>query len=283
MFKRIFLLALALSPVLLASLKAQTSRAGNVTAATNYAADWGQILSAVVTPQGLVRYNRIDQAKFNSVLKAVEDFDVSTLDSDDKKKAFWFNAYNILMVKNILDNPRVRNIETERKFDAFFKTNFKVATRNLSLDQIENTILRRQGSAGNLANLRPSTLDPRLHVALNCAAVSCPQLRTTAFTPQNVNTELEAAMRDFANSTAHFKVQGNTVTLSSIIDWFGSDFDGRNMVAGDFILRYMNRNRANYTIFTALLRGKNATQLKATRTIQGKSVSFAYNWTVNRV
>lgn len=252
------------------------------TASTNYASDWTQVLNGVVTSSGLVRYNQIDQAKFNSILAAVQNFDTSSLDTDDAKKAFWMNAYNILMVKNVLDNPRVRNIESERKFDAFFKTNLRVAGRNLSLDQIENTILRRQGNAGNLASLRPSALDPRIHVALNCAAVSCPKLRRAAFTPQNINSELDAAMRDFVNSAQHFKVQGNTVTLSSILDWFGSDFDTRNAVAGDYLLRFMSNRRANYALFAELLRGKNAAQIKATRTVQGKNIRFAYDWTINR-
>ena len=53
----------------------------------------------------------------------------------------------------------------------------------MTLDHIENKIIR------------PTYRDPRIHFAVNCAALSCPQLDNRAFTTPDLDDRLEQALR----------------------------------------------------------------------------------------
>jgi hypothetical protein len=256
------------------------SRAGDVEPAGDYEATLNTVLQAVVTENGLVRYDLLRGAfnlPFRRVLKAVEDYDVAALLTHEERLAFWMNAYNVQMLQNIIETPGVDDIIADGYGDAFFKTLFRTAGTALTLDELEHGILRGQAADGPLAVYRLATLDPRLHVGINCAAVSCPRLRQRAFTAANVDAELEAAMRDFVNSPVHFRAEGDRLILSSLLDWFGSDFDATGLPAGDFLLRYMAPERSGYAELHALLEGRSSGQVKAR-----PNVSFEYLWTVNR-
>ena len=63
----------------------------------------------------------------------------------------------------------------------FFKIyQFTVGGRRFTLDQIEHEIIRKWFA------------DPRIHAAINCAAVSCPRLLNKAFTPDELDDQLNA-------------------------------------------------------------------------------------------
>lgn len=153
------------------------SRAGDVRAAFDYTTEFTDILSQIVTNDGLVRYRLLHgplMDDFRSVLKAVEEFDVRTLTSDKEKLAFWMNAYNVQMLQNILENPDATNIIENGYADEFFKTPVRAAGLGITLDQIEHVLLRQQKGSPHLERHRIERFDPRLHVGINCAAVSCP-------------------------------------------------------------------------------------------------------------
>lgn len=255
------------------------SRAGDVQPAADYEATLTELLQKVVTGKGLVRYNLLRGAlntDFRRVLKAVEEFDTNQLNTQNERLAFWMNAYNVQMLQNIIETPKVNNIVDDGYADAFFKTAFRTAQMDVSLDEIENVILRGNDGRKALVPFQLKTLEPRIHVGLNCAAVSCPRLRQRAFTAANLDAELDAAMRDFTSSPAHFRVEGETVVLSSLLDWYGADFDRPGQPAGSYLLRFMPRSRPNYDALKAALQGKSASDLK-----QQSSVSYEYKWTVN--
>jgi hypothetical protein len=258
-----------------------SSRAGEVQPLGAYAPMLTDLLQQVVTADGLVRYDLLHgplNTDFRRVLKTIETFDAERLTTDAEKLAFWMNAYNVQMLQHIVENPHVQNIIDDGYAEAFFQTPLLTAGRALSLDQIEHVILRRQDGPAALQALLVDSLDPRIHVGLNCAAVSCPRLRRKAFTPASVDEELDAAMRDFTNSLVHFRVEGETIVLSSLLDWFGADFDRLGKTAGDAILAYMNPARPNYTQLKESLSGRTAADLKAL-----PNVRYAYRWDVNRV
>lgn len=255
------------------------SRAGKVAAAADYEAALTDLLQQVVTDAGLVRYALLRGAlndDFRAVLKTVEDFDAATLETDAEKLAFWMNAYNVQMLQHIIETPEVEDIIADGYGDAFFKTPVRTARMAMTLDALENTILRRQGGDAGLMALQVAHLDPRIHVGLNCAAVSCPRLRQRAFTAQNVDEELDAAMRDFTGRAAHFRVNGNALVVSSLLDWFGADFDATGKPAGDFLLVFMPTDRPHYATFKSLFSGRTAAQIKAQ-----PNVAYEYLWEVN--
>ncbi len=256
------------------------SRAGDVAPAADYEAALTALLQKVVTNAGLVRYDLLQGAlntDFRRVLKTIEEFDAGNLRSEAAKKAFWMNAYNVQMLQNIVGAPGVAHILDDGQAEVFFKTPFRTAGLGLSLDQIEHVILRRQDGPAAARRLRVDRLDPRIHVGLNCAALSCPRLRRHAFTAENVEAELDSAMRDFTASPVHFREEKGRFVVSSLLDWFGPDFDSAGLPAGDFLLRYMPQDRPDFAALKQLLAGRTATQLKAR-----KEVTFAYHWAVNR-
>lgn len=248
----------------------------NEPAAESYEQAWSDVLGRIVTDDGLVRYALLAgplREDFDAVIAAIETFDASTLSTDAQRLAFWMNAYNAKMIERVLAADVPANIEAHG-FDFFFKTPVRVAGRDLTLDQIEHGILRRQDAS--LAALHPTALDPRLHVGLNCGAISCPRLRTRAFTAANLDAELDRAMRDFVNGPQYFRFEADAAVLSSLLDWFGSDFDRLGTPAGEYLLGYMDPSRPDYDRFRALFEGRTAAEIKAQ-----PDVWFEYRWALN--
>ncbi len=258
--------------------------------AANYEATLARILQAVVTPGGLVDYVGLAsgfQAEFDSVLAAVEQFDPARLSSDTDKLAFFMNAYNVRMLKNILDNPQVMNIETEGRFEDFFQAPFRVAGLNMTLNQLENGILRLKDSVdgqplpAGLVAMRPSQLDPRIHVGLNCAAVSCPPLQQESFTAPTVSTQLDVAFAAFANSAKLANTDGVALNISSLIDWFGEDFDASGVPVGDYFLAAMSTSRPGYDTIRTVFEGNDTAAIRVI-VVGEQQFNFVYDWTVNR-
>ena len=274
-------LIIALLSLLPAEAHAQpASRAGDVAPASNYEATLTNLLQATVGEDGLVRYDRLGgplRTDLRRVLKAVEDFDPATLTSERQKLAFWLNAYNVQMLWHVVSTPEVEDIVAGGFADRFFETPLRTAGLAATLNEIENVILRRRPGPAALTRHRVARLDPRLHAGLNCAAVSCPRLRRVAFTAANVEAELDAAFREFVASPRHFRTDGDRVVLTSLLDWYGDDFDRPGQPAGDFLLATMPRSRPGYARLAEILGGRTAAELRA-----HPKVAFEYDWTVNR-
>lgn len=243
----------------------------------------GRALNGVVQRDGLIDYVRLARQSdaLAAALAAIAATDPASLRTDAQKTAFLLNAYNARVLRLVLDHPRAMHLERGDLFGQFFQTRVPVAGLSLTLNELEHGILRRQDRVDERTlpaaarALRPSRLDPRLHVGLNCAAVSCPPLRPTPFTAATVDAELDRAYRAFVASDRAVRLDGRRLVLSSLFDWFGTDFEGGGQSLGDALLRAMPRSRA--ATFRSRLAGKSARALKADR-----SVRFAYDWTVNR-
>lgn len=182
-----------------------------------------------------------------------------------QKLALSLNAYNAFVlqqvalawpIKQVLDIP------------GLFKTRtFQVMGRSLTLDQLEND------------HIRPQFNEPRIHFALNCAAVSCPPLQSTAFTAASVETQLESLAKSFARSPLALKVDvaANTVALSQIFDWFGTDFI-RRYATGGARVPYTQAQTAVLEFLATMNDDANTKLfLKGTPKIQ----YTPYDWTVN--
>ncbi len=88
----------------------------------------------------------------------------------------------------------------------------------VSLSQIEHEILRPIG-------------EPRIHLAIVCASVSCPDLRHEPYIAAKLNTQLDdQAKRFLNNSEKGLKIEKNVIHISKIFDWFEEDFKSRGGV-----------------------------------------------------
>ncbi len=134
--------------------------------------------------------------------------------------AFLANAYNAFTVEKIL--TRYPNLKSIRDFGTVFGNPWKDRFFTLlgqpqHLDGIEHDTMRAPGVFD----------DPRVHVAVNCASIGCPLLDNRAFTPEQLNAQLDALMVRFMadRSRNRYNPQGKTVELSRIFDWYGKDFE----------------------------------------------------------
>jgi hypothetical protein len=176
---------------------------------------------------GLVDYKGIKEnpAELKKLVNAIGSFPLSASDKSTQK-AFLINAYNILVIGNVVGlYPVARPTDIPGFFDV---TKFNLAGTQLTLSDIENK------------KIRPVFKDPRIHFALVCAAMSCPPIANYAFTPMNVESKLEAITRDALNNNGFIKVNSDnkTVQFSRILDWYKDDFLAQSKSVLDYVNQY---------------------------------------------
>ncbi|MGH1335324.1 MAG: DUF547 domain-containing protein [Aureispira sp.] len=170
-----------------------------------------QILGEYVH-DGLVDYKALHQVPgvLDNAVNKMEKVKLSDL-SEDEKKAFLLNAYNLLVIKTIAENyPVTSPLEIEGFFD---KKTFWINNREVTLNEIEHKVFYL-------------SKDPLVHFGLVCAARGCPLLNNTIFTPDEVNTQLEikaTQMLDDANFLIEDKGK-NIIYLSFIFKWNAGHF-----------------------------------------------------------
>ena len=144
---------------------------------------------------------------------------------------YWVNLYNALTVDVVLDHYPVATIMDIDISPGWFANGpwgrklVEVEGEALSLDDIEHRILR------------PIWKDPRIHFAVNCASIGCPNLVPSAFTADAMDAMLEAATRDYANHPRGAHVADGRLYLSSIFSWYGADFGDETAIV-DYVRRY---------------------------------------------
>ena len=196
-----------------------------------------QVLKTYVNNQGLVDYNGIagDQS-FKIYMETLKSAQPDAM-SRDGQLAFWINAYNAVTIAKVIEwKPKksvretfVPGVWTGTKF--FTTREHTVAGKDLSQDDIENEILRKQFK------------DPRIHFAIICASSGCPLLPRFAYTEENVQTMLEEETRKYINSERGTKIDSaeNTLYLSKLFDWFAGDFEYKSGSVLNFIKPYLGQ------------------------------------------
>lgn len=189
------------------------------------------LLKTYVDEKGQVNYkdlqsNRADLDAYIASLGAIST-DTYSAWSENEKMALWINAYNAITLKAIIDHYPIEKgglingvlypENSIRQIDGVWKKHTTlVAGRTITLDSIEHDVLRVEFS------------EPRIHVAIVCASVSCPPLRNEAFVPDRLDAQLTDQSRRFFADPVSFQIDRdkNKVYLSEILDWFDSDFVG---------------------------------------------------------
>lgn len=201
-------------------------------------AAWDGFLKTYVKaqPDGL---NRLDYAAVTDADKAVLSGYLAGLAQTPvaklnraEQQAFWINLYNALTVRVVLDHYPVASIMDISISPGFFskgpwgKKLISVSGESVSLDDIEHRILR------------PIWKDPRLHYAVNCASVGCPNLITRAYRPDDMDAVLTANARAYINSPRGVRIDAGKIVASKIYNWFQADFGGNEQGVLDHLLTY---------------------------------------------
>jgi hypothetical protein len=213
---------------------------------------FNDLLQKHVTKDGIVDYKSFknDEAKLDNYISYLEKTSPAESWSENKQKAFWINAYNAYTIKIILENYPLKSImDIKQEGKTAWKIPFaKVGGKTYTLDHIEHEILRKNFS------------DPKIHVGVNCASGSCPKISNSAFTEENVETELTRLMKDFINDSSRNKISKNKIQISSIFDWFKEDFTKNGSVI-DFLNTYSeteisSKAKISYLKYDWTLNGK---------------------------
>jgi hypothetical protein len=175
--------------------------------------------------------------------------------------AHWANLYNALTLKVVLERYPVRSIRDIRStgvpldpkgwFGPWRTRLIVVEGRRLSLDDMEHEVMR------------PAFRDPRVHYAVNCASIGCPNLWPRAWRAATLERDLDTAAGAFVNHPRGVTVlQDGRLRVSSIYAWFREDFGGTEAA----VVAHLRRH---------------ADAALAAR-LQGAGIAAdAYDWTLN--
>ena len=207
----------------------------------------------------LVRYGDVgpqDRDLLRAYLADLQKVQVAKLNRLEQM-AYWINLYNSLTVKIVLNYYPVKSIRDIDISPGLFARGpwgaklLQIEGQEVSLDDIEHRILR------------PIWKDNRIHYAVNCASIGCPNLQPEAFTADNLQRLLDRGAREYIHSDRGVKIERNKLTLSSIYKWFQDDFGGSEQL----VLRHLS-TYAEPFLANALTR------------YRGR-ISYQYDWRLN--
>jgi hypothetical protein len=203
----------------------------------NFIAESDAFFKMYVT-NGSVDYKAIKSniAGLEQLYRKVGNADL-TSSTELEKKAFFMNAYNIIVIYWVTKHYPLKSPLDNSGF--FSKVKHKVAGEEMTLDALEHLKLLR------------TFKDARIHFALACAAKSCPPLASFAFTPEKIEQQLTDRAVLSLNNDSWLKVDKSAkkVELSKIFEWFSKDFTANGMSVVEWINQYRkDKIPANYTV-----------------------------------
>lgn len=240
---------------------------------------WNLLLSkyVIVSADGLstaVDYaslgtNREPLQSYLEETSRVSRADFDAWDTSDQL-AFLINLYNAATVELILENMNsAGSIDSIRDIGSLFTSAWELERVALfgnlvTLDAIEHDMIRGWGRYN----------EPRIHFAVNCAAIGCPALRAEAYTGAALEAQLEDATRDFLSDRSRNYFDGRRLRLSSIFKWYREDFErgwGGSSALGEFVSRYSSEL------------GLSADQAKALANGDTSIRFLSYDWGLNQL
>lgn len=170
-----------------------------------------EVLKYSVNDEGLVDYQKIkEDNNFSEYISLISIAEISLLD-ENEKLAFYINAYNASIIKNVIDNLPINSPMDVEGF--FKKKKFKIAGEELTLDEIEYQKV-----------LIINSVLP--HFGLVCAAKSCPELLNHAYEGKTVIPQLEQNAKKYLDDTSQNRLdrKNKILYLSELFKWFGKYF-----------------------------------------------------------
>lgn len=224
---------------------------------------WSELLGRHVRehPDGVNRFDygaldasEADRALLKGYLASFADLDFDAMGRDEAFAA-WVNLYNALTVQHIIDRYPLDSIRDGYLFSGPWKEVTIMADgREVSLDDIEHNILRAEWD------------EPRVHYAVNCASIGCPNLKATAWTAETLEEDLTEGARAYVNHPRGVSVrERGGLSVSRIYKWFEEDFGGNEAGVIDHLLQYADSDLAE--------------AIRANRDIRG----HIYDWSLNDV
>lgn len=158
--------------------------------------------------------------------------------TEPQRLAFLINAYNALTVTLIVDNYPVTSIKDLGGWfsSPWKKRFFTLLGKERHLDDIEHGIIRAQFD------------EPRIHFAVNCAALGCPPLRAEAYVASRLEAQLEDNTRAFLRDVRRNRYEDGTLWLSELLNWYARDFTRHDSSLKSFVAARLTDDPAEAAI-----------------------------------
>jgi len=174
--------------------------------------------------QGRVNYTSLKASNdLQPLIAKINSTDLNTL-SGNAKKSYLINAYNLLVINQVLENYPLESVLDVKGFFDAKKQN--VGGRKLTLNQLEKDILLKEFK------------DARLHFVLVCGALGCPPITNFAYSPGKLEAQLDKQTKMALNNPTFLRVSGEKAELSKIFEWYTKDFGGSKSAVLSFINKY---------------------------------------------
>jgi len=150
----------------------------------------------------------------------------AALGSRAEKLVYYMNAYNALAIQGILDGLSPASFLGRVRF--FKLKDWKLDGREINLYDLERELIIPLG-------------EPRIHFSIVCASHSCPKLRSEAYTPEQLEAQLEENARAFINDPARnrFERGPRVAHLSEIFKWYEEDFSKAAGSVQKYLAKYV--------------------------------------------
>ncbi len=272
-------------------------------AAAPITSTWNDLLRSHVRIDGGVDYQGFskDIGKLSDFIASYEKIAPPSM-SEQEKLASYINLYNATMIYHLLTYAKEQDISvTSPEFlqikinqikvpggniwNGSYKVN--VAGLSLTLDDIEHGLIRGQVD-GPFSAFKVKELDPRIHAAVNCAALSCPRVREKAYDAANLDTMLTENIKEYLTSPQQFqKLSDSKLKANSIVYWYYEDFDQKGKTlgltgAGGYLAQFISDQsvdgqwKKEHLIKNFNNRSKVGLKLSP-------SFEFDYNWRINDI
>ncbi len=181
------------------------------------------------------KVSKADKEALHGYLEALRGVTVADLNRNEQL-AYWINLYNALTVRLVIQFYPVKSIQDINLSSGLFgggPWNEKLIRINgemISLNDIEHRILR------------PIWKDPRIHYAVNCASVGCPNLAAVPYTGDDIDAMLRRAAQEFVNSPRGLRYTDDGLVVSKIYAWFSEDFGGSDSLVLDHLATHASSN-----------------------------------------
>lgn len=192
---------------------------------------WDEALATYVSDEGWVDYDAWlqDTSGLRAYLDLLESHHPNEANwSEDERLAYWINAYNAYTVALVLRHWPVDGIKDIKSGVGFVNSVWdikfiEIEGQTYDLNNVEHGIIR------------PKFEDNRIHVAVNCASVSCPPLLNEAFAASRLDAQLDSAVTAFLKGPRNDLSDPAAPKVSSIFKWYGGDFEWDGGSLADFV------------------------------------------------
>ena len=182
---------------------------------------------SIYVKDGRVNYKAIQENPIllDNLMSLASTVSVST-DNENTYKSFWINAYNLSVIRGIVNSyPVTSPLNVPGFFD---ESSYFLAGEQITINDIENE------------KLREVYHDPEFHFVLVCGALGCPPIIAVAYRSEILDVQMERQTRLALNNSDFIQVnpEEQKAFFSEIMKWYERDFIQQDISLIDFVNAY---------------------------------------------